>query len=298
MLRNFNILLPLLALAAALASCSPKLTAELPKDKLERRKTNELVAAMDSISRLRPNYFYSKIKCEFSDTNQRVSFKTSLRVVRDSVVNPLITKVSLPIIKALIRPDSVIVVNMMDNCVIRRNLGFIKEQFGVGFDYRNVEELLLGLPVGFDTTQKYFQIHDPHNYIVSSHRKRKIRRELRDNNKPLKDRGNDRLLRREDRNETEEEDEEIFLKYYLSDDIRSIKRIFIDSPNDTTTIEVEYISRDSVGGYLIPKEVRIVIVTPRNRVVVEMNYDKSAVDTPQEIYFVIPEGYEECSKKE
>lgn len=252
--------------------------------KLERRKTSELIAVLDSLSALRPKYFYSKIKCSFKDTNQSVSFKASIRMVRDSAVNALITFASIPIVNALIRPDSVIVVNKREKCVVRQNVSFIKEQFGVDFDYKNIEELFLGLPVGFDTTQKYFQLHDPYNYILSSHKKRAIRREQK--GKP------ERFLRREDK---QQDDNNVILNYYLSDDAKGIKRIFIDSPDDSTTINVDYLSRDSVSNYLIPNDVMIEIVTPRNHMVVELGYDKSEADTPQEIHFVIPEGYEECT---
>lgn len=281
-----------LLLIAQAYSCSHKLLPELPKEKLERRKTSELIAAIDSISHKRPRYFYSKIKCEFTDTNQHRSFKTSIRLVRDSAMNALITYAAIPIVNSMIRPDSVIISNRTEKCVIRRDLDFIREQFGVSFDYRNVEELMLGLPVGYDTTQKYFQIHDPHNYILSSHKKRIVRRELR---RPDRDRNNDRP-RREGRNNDDDEEEDVILNYYLSDDLRSIKRVFIDSPDDTTAITVDYLSRDSVNGYLVPNDMRVVIVTPRNRIVLTMDYDKSEVNVPVDIHFVIPEEYGECGE--
>lgn len=300
-MRRFINLSFSLLLLVLVTSCSKKLMPDAPQEKLVRRKTNELVAAMDSLSKLRPKYFYTKIKCEFTDTNQHLSFKTSIRMVKDSVVNALITYAGIPIVNSLIKPDSIIVTNRREKCVIRQNVGYIKEQFGVSFDYRNIEELFLGLPVGFDTTQKYFQIHDPYNYIISSHKKRIVRRENRNNNrpdKPEKERNNDRP-RREDRNNNnnEEAEEEVILNYYLSDDIRSVKRIFINSPNDSTTIDIVYASRDSVDAYMIPNEVEICIVTPRNRLVLSMDYDRSEVDVPQEIYFVIPEDYGPCEQK-
>ena len=298
MLRFTNSFL-LLVFVVSAASCSHKLAVTDSGEKVNRRRTAELVSAMDSLSQLRPKYFYTKIKCDFSDTNQNLSFKTSIRMVKDSVMNALITYAAIPIINSLISPDSVIISNKREKCVIRQNVGYIKEQFGVDFDYRNVEELFLGLPVGFDTTQKYFQIHDPYNYILSSHKKRVVRREDRNDrntNKPGRDRNNnnnDRNNRREDENEGED----VILKYYLSNDLRTIKRLSIMSPEDSTTIDVQYISRDSVDRYMIPNEVIIEIKTPRNRLVLNMDYDKTEVDIPQEIYFVIPEGYEECVSK-
>lgn len=290
MLHQVSKALSLLMLGITLLSCANRNIEDKP-ERLHKRKEKELFAALDSISDLRPATFYTKIKCNFSDTNQNLNFKTSIRLIKDSVINPLITFASIPVVGALIRPDSIIVSNKKEKCFIRRDLGFIRESFGVDFDYKNIEEMLLGLPLGFDTTQKYFQINDPYNYILSSKRKREIKKELRD--KPDRDR--DRNEReRNNLNRRIEDENPVILQYYLANDLKSIKRIHIDSPDDTTSISINYLSRDSINNYLIPNEVHIEVVTPRNHIVLEMDYDKTEVNEPQEINFVIPEEYEEC----
>jgi len=283
-----------LLLVVTLFSCGRIRTpdAGFERVKLERRKTPELVAAMDSMSQMRPTTFYTKIKCEYTDTNQHKSFKTSIRMVKDSALNALITFAAIPIINSLIRPDSVIITNRQDKCVIRKDVNYIKDEFGVSFDYRNIEELFLGLPIGYDTAQRYFQIHDPYHYILSSQKKRLIRREIK--GKSERDRNNDRP-RREDRDLNEEE---VILRYYLANDIKTITRIIIDSPNDSTSIDIQYLSRDSIGRYMIPSEVLIEIVTPRNRLVLSMKYDRSETDQPVDIRFIIPEEYGECKQEE
>lgn len=278
-----------IALLALLCSCARRPVADKPI-KLEKRKTSELIDAMDSLSVIRPNSFYTKIKCHFSDTNRRVSFKTSIRAVRDSAINPIITYAGIPIVNSLIRRDSLFISNRKDKCAIRTTMGYIKESFGVDFDYRNIEELLLGLPVAYDTTQKYFQINDPYNYIISSHRKRIIKKENK-----IKQHERD-LLNRRDRNDDESENN-VIIRYFIHPSLKSISRLVIDSPEDTTHISVDYIDRDTVDTYLIPKEVVIDIVTARNHIVLTMDYDKTEINTPQEIYFVIPEEYGDCNSE-
>ena len=287
-----------IALLVLLVSCARRPVADKPI-KLEKRKTSELIQAMDSISGIRPNSFYTKIKCHFSDTNRRVSFKTSIRAVRDSAINPIITYAGIPIVNSLIIRDSLFISNRKDKCAIRTTMGYIKESFGVDFDYRNIEELLLGLPVAYDTTQKYFQINDPYNYIISSHRKRIIRKESRDENNPNRNNRHERdnTNPRRDRNNNEEDENNVIIRYFIHPSLKSISRLVIDSPEDTTHISVDYIDRDTVDTYLIPKEVVIDIVTARNHIVLTMDYDKTEINTPQEIYFVIPEEYGDCNSE-
>ncbi|MGV3610868.1 MAG: DUF4292 domain-containing protein [Fluviicola sp.] len=290
-----------IALLVILASCARRPVADKPI-KLEKRKTSELIQAMDSLSGIRPNSFYTKIKCHFSDTNRRVSFKTSIRAIKDSIINPIITYAGIPIVNSLIRLDSLFISNRKDKCAIRTNMGYIKESFGVDFDFRNIEELLLGLPVAYDTTQKYFQINDPYHYIISSHRKRIIRRESRDDN--TNNRNNNRHDRdnnpRRERNgigNDNNEEDNVIIRYFIDPSLKSIQKMVIDSPEDTTHISIDYLSRDTVDTYLLPKEVVIDIVTARNHIVLTMDYDKTEINTPQEIYFVIPEEYGTCNSE-
>ncbi len=278
-----------LALLVVLGSCARRPVVDKPM-KLEKRKTSELIHVMDSLSVMRPNSFYTKIKCHFSDTNRRISFKTSIRSIKDSIINPIITYAGIPIVNSIIRRDSLFITNRKDKCAIRTTMNYIKESFGVDFDYRNIEELLLGLPVAYDTAQKYFQINDPYNYIISSHRKRVIRKE----NKNKHDK--DGIHQRRNANDDDNEDN-VMIRYYIHPSLKSISRLVIDSPEDTTHISVDYIDRDTVGTYLLPKEMIIDIVTARNHIVLTMDYDKTEINTPQEIYFVIPEEYGDCNSE-
>lgn len=257
-----------------LASCAKKLT-EVEKEKLPRKKTQELLEVMDSLSHRKPGFFYTKISTDFADTNRSISFKTSIRMVKDSAINTLITYAKIPVVNSIITTDTVTIVNKRDKCYIIQSLSYIKENFGIDFNYRNLEELILGLPLDYDTTQKYFQINDPFNYTISSHKKRDIKK-----------------LERLDRHEPEKED--IIIKYYLSDDAHGLKGMYIESPTDSTTIKVDYLTREMVQNYNIPKLVNIVITSPRNQMRIAMDYDKAEIDQPQPLFLVIPEGYEKC----
>lgn len=285
LLRNFNWLGSVLILL--LVSCAQRPTEDKPV-RLEKQKPVVLIQKLDSLSNLRPESFYTKIKCQYADTTRKLSFRTSIRSIKDSIINPMITYASIPIVNSIVRQDSLIISNRKDKCVIRTTMSFLKESFGVEFKYQNIEELLLGLPVGYDTTQKYFPILDPFNYIISSHRKREFKKEttIKKNDKENNGREVDNS-----------NDDNVLIQYYLHPSLHSIRKLVILSPEDSTKVTVDYFSRDTVGTYLMPKEVNIDIVTPRNHITLYMEYDKTEVNTPQEIYFVIPEDYEECTPK-
>jgi hypothetical protein len=270
MTRSIKSLLILIWGALLLVSCAKKLT-ETEKEKLPKRKEKDLVRVLDSISGIQPHWFYTKITTKFADTNRNINFKTSIRLTQDSAMNALITYATIPVVSAMITKDSVVISNKKDKCYIRQSMGYIKENFAVDFDHRNIEELILGMPLDYDSTQKYFQINDPYNYIISTHKKRDLRR-----------------------NEREKDD--IVIKYFLSDDAKGLKALQIDSPSDTASISVEYLQRETIDGFDIPKEVLVQIRSARNNMRIEMTYEKIEINQPKEMILVIPESYGKCEE--
>ncbi|MBI1836395.1 MAG: DUF4292 domain-containing protein [Flavobacteriia bacterium] len=269
MSRYINCMLLLIS-GLFIVSCASNKEVVENYEKLERKKTQVLVESIDSISKLSPRFFYTKIKTNYSDTNRTNSFKTSIRLAKDSAVGAIISFANIPIINSIITKDSLTLTNKKDRCFIKHDLGYFKDAFGVDFNYKNIEEIILGLPVDYDTNQRYFQIHDHSMYIVSSHRKNKMRRTER------------------------RAKEDIIVKYFLNKNISELTGMEIESPSDSTTIKVEYIKREYNEGFNFPKEVLINILTPRNKIQVELTYDKIEVNLPQPIEMVIPESYEKC----
>ena len=252
-----------------LFSCSSTRTA-LEEENLEKVKDTEIKATLDSLSMLSFDYFYSRISTKYKDTAQNVSFKTSLRMVNDSAINTLITFARIPVANALITPDSVIVSNKRDKCFMAENLNFFRKQFGVDFNFENVEELFFGKPVDYDPNQEYFRIRDPKAYTFSSHRKKDIKRNER------------------------KDEREIVTYYTLTNDLSNLKQMQIVSPEDSTMFDIQYTERELIDGFMTPKIVNLTIYTPKQEITVDLDYRKTHVNRAEKIHFVIPESYEKC----
>ena len=279
MIRFFNNTIAIIALLLV-SSCAKEVvevvTSPIEKeDRLPRKRAQQLAAIMDSLSQHQPSFFYAKIATDYSDTNRSISFKTSIRMVKDSAMNVLITFAKIPIVNSNITRDSITLVNKKDKCYMKQSLSFIKESFGVDFSYNNLEELMMGLPLGYDTSQRYFKVNDPFDYTISSHRKRDIKRL-------------DRLPQKEDTRE------DIVVRYFLNDSLNALKGMIIESPIDSTSIEVTFLQREMVDSYVLPKKVAYLIRSPRNTIRIVLEYEKVEVNQRQPLYLVIPEEYEKC----
>jgi hypothetical protein len=260
-----------LIIGLLLLSCSPK-TLPLKGEKVKRMKTSALVESLDSLSNIKMDFFYGKMSTKYKDTIRSVSFKTSIRMRCDSALSAMITYASIPVANAFLSKDSLIIANKREKCYSESDINGLRENFGIDFSFKNVQELLLGSPLDWDSTRKYFQIHEPYRYVVSSHRKRYIRR----------------LDRKEDAGR------DIVVKYFLSGDRRRLEGLEIMSMSDTAKVIVSYLEREENNGYNLPIEMTMEVFLPRNHIEIEFSYIKSEVNEPQPLYFTIPESYVEC----
>jgi len=238
--------------------------------KLSKKKDAELVQALGTMSNLEYSSFYSKISTSYSDTAQNISFKTTLRVRADSATIMTISYARIPIVNALITADSVKVSNKKDKCYTKESINFIKEKFGVDFSLKNVEELMMGLPLDFDPEREYFQMDSDKGYMLSSHGK-----------KDLKKMKNGEL-------------KEVVMFYTLSPELDQLISMTVLSPENNTEIRVDYKTRELIDSTLFPKLVEIRIITPLQEISIDMEYKKTRVNKVEQIHFVIPESYEKC----
>lgn len=250
-------------------SCA-KTTTDVALVKLPKVKDSQLIEVLDSLATVKFQHFYSKISTKVEDSTQNVSFKTSVRIKADSAINTLITFAKIPVINSLLTKDSITITDKRSKCFVHESLDYIKENYAIDFSYRNVEELILGLPIDYDTNERYFQINDPFHYTISSHRKKDIKKNERNHSR------------------------EIITYYTLSEDLKSLKSMRIESPEDTAVIQLDYLTRELVDGYFVPSDVNLYLSTPQKIINIGLEYRKTRMNEDEPIYFVIPESYERC----
>jgi len=267
MIRLTEILIVLLA-ALSIAACGTTRDLSDPENGT-RRKQEQIISALDSLSSIKIDNFYSKVSTNYKDSSQNVSFKTSLRVVNDSAVSAIITYASIPVVNALITVDSVKITNRRDKCYVLRDLAYFRDEFGIEFTFENVEELFLGKPVAYNPEVEYYKVDENEN-TVCSHKAKDIRK-------------NERKDRRE-----------IITYYTLNDSLTNLSRMQIISPEDNTMIEVFYLDRELIDGFMLPAHIEVNIHAPKQAILVDLEYRKTHINMPEEIHFVIPENYEEC----
>ena len=273
-MSHFPKLIIYLFLVFLVSSCTKKnLEVLMMPPVIEYKIKDRLLAkTLDSLSALKPKYFYAKLKIDFKDNTTDLSFKTSLKIVSDSAVNAIVTKVGFPIANALITIDSVKILNIPGKCVIKNSWDYFRDLLNVEIDYLNLENILLGRPLTDGFNQKYFVDKDAYEVAVTNSR-----------NESYSYLTEDSLLK-----------SKLMVNYILTSNLKDIAQTRIFSASDSTEIQIQYVSRQVVSEFNLPDKAIILLSKPSYNLEINLEYNNLEITKKIEITFIIPEKYEVC----
>lgn len=165
-----QIIITLLALSA-LASCRP--TKKITEVVARRDSLPQAVdtSAQDSIRRVRAAYaklaenrieystFASKIRVDYRDSKGRnIDFNLFVRMRKDSVIwASIIGALGVEGFRVLIRPDSVVILDKLEKTVQYMSVAGLQELTQLPFDFKTLQELLIGNPVYMEGDLKAYR---------------------------------------------------------------------------------------------------------------------------------------------
>ncbi len=144
-----------------------------PKDSTVIAPPNESVADSlkminETMGRLRSHYinyntFNAKIKVEYEDSKgKKPDILAVVRIIKDSAIWVSLSAsiLNVEVYRMLITKDSVILMNTREKEVQYRSLDYLQEVTQIPFDYKTIQDLLVGNPIFFDTTVVSFKKAD------------------------------------------------------------------------------------------------------------------------------------------
>jgi len=132
-----------LALIINLASCTgaKKLGGEIRKDSPE-----SLWRQIDA-RQVRANWFEGIAKISYDDGSQAIKVNATLRMLQDSAVWVAVRKLGFEVVRALVTPDSVFVLDRINNEFHAYLLSEMSAQYHLPPDIRLLQHFILGNPV-------------------------------------------------------------------------------------------------------------------------------------------------------
>ncbi len=98
--------------------------------------------------------FSSKIKVDYKDSKQRnYDFNAFVRIKKDSVIwVSVIAALGIEAFRVAITPDSVKIIDKLDKVVQNQSVHYIRELIKLPIDYYTLQDIIVGNPVFFDST--------------------------------------------------------------------------------------------------------------------------------------------------
>jgi len=134
----------------------------------DKTKADSILMIQKTIENLKRNYidfktFNAKIKVDYEDNKGKQPDVTAIvRIIKDSAIwiSLTATFLNVEIYRVLITKDSVILLNKRDKEVQYRSLDYLQEVTEIPFDYKTLQDLLVGNPVFVDSNIVYYKKTD------------------------------------------------------------------------------------------------------------------------------------------
>jgi len=98
------------------------------------------------------NTFSSKLKIDYNDNKDtRLDFNAFIRMKKDSAIwVSIIAALNIEAFRVIITPDSITIMNKLERTIQLKPLSFLQELTKVPFDFKTLQDLIIGNPVYLD----------------------------------------------------------------------------------------------------------------------------------------------------
>lgn len=135
---------------------------------IDQSKVDSILMINNTIEKLSHNYinfktFSAKIKVDYEDSKGKSQDLTAIvRIIKDSAIwiSLTATLFNFEAYRVLIKKDSIILLNKQDKEVQYRSLDYLQEVTEIPFDYKTLQDLLVGNPVFVDSNIVYYKKTD------------------------------------------------------------------------------------------------------------------------------------------
>lgn len=244
------ILIALMVVAACKAPALPP--SRVPMKNIE---TKELTK---SIGKQQLNYkkFRSRVKTTYDDGRRKQQIIVNMRLEKAKSIW-MSANMIVPIAKLLITPENVSFYEKFQKTFFKGDVSFINEQFNTNFEFSDLQNLLMGLPLSDINRGRWETISHPKYYILTP----------RSNNIRFRP-----------------------TFFFDPESFQLLEQRFM-VPGTAQSLTVKYLNHQKVEGVFVPGEVHISLFDGNALTRIIMEYTRADFPDRLSIPFDIPQGY-------
>ncbi len=219
------------------------------------------------------NTIAAKASVSLTDTtDKKTSFKTHLRIQKDSAIWMSITPLlGIEAARVLITKDSVKVMNRTKSEYFLGDFDYINKLFGTDLDYQMLEALLIANSLDFEMNDKIRSSVDRKGdrYYLSTEKKRKVRKEIKKEKEKIK-----------------EESQTLWLDPLTF----KIHELLLSSLHSEKTLRGTYSNFKELEEQLVPYQMNFLLKSQKT-LKIDVNYTKFTTGKALTFSFKIPSKY-------
>lgn len=289
----------LLLLVVVFSGCSNE--RRMAKGKPLRNLPPNTILDAAEASALQWDWISMKVEATVDGPERSDSFKATVRMAHDSVVWMSLTPaLGVEVARLMMTRDSVHLISKIpgNRFAYVGSYAAISEWIGTPMDFRSVQDLLTGRPMGLDPqSDKFLSRVDDRQYALIGKYKRPVRRLVGADDRDLApddSLGIEASDRRHERMRNRKEEEDLLVKRHWFDGLTfdPMRDVFDDLYYlRTVTIErTNFVEEPDAGRW--PQEVSLILKAPEGQARIELKITRSKLNKPTDFPFDVPDNLE------
>lgn len=259
-------------IAVMFSGCKSRYGAEgKPDRKVGNKKIQFILSQIEQNEAGSPKMLSFRANTEVKTLEKNTSFKTSVRMVKDSVIWMSITAYSYEVARVLATPDSIKYVSRTDKKYYVGGYEFVKNKLGVDFSFYDLQSLLLAHSFGLETEGEINKRNSKNSYVLSSINKRKLKKMQKGK-------------------ELYPEDIEVLYTNWVNPETFQVEKVSLLDISSQHQASIQYLTFENIEQYVVLSSFKMDIIA-KEKVEISSSFSKFQVNEPLKFPFKISSKY-------
>ncbi len=273
----------------ALWFSSCKTTRELPTAELKSVSTSKLLKMVEKNAFDYKYFTVKRINCQYSDGDSRTTFKVNLKAERDKNILVSISKLSIPVGRLLLTPDSVKYVNYLEQNYFVDDYSYLSDFLNIDLDFETIQAIISNNAFSYrnDPRNKDFRTFDSFTedgkYVLQTEKTDKIEK--------MNERGKDNKIRR--RLNRLDDNALIIQKMFFEPRNFAMTRFLINDKTNNRFVEMDFDDFEKMEDAEYPGSIEMNFVSPGNTISVKLKMSGLSTEKISSFSLNIPEKYDQ-----
>jgi hypothetical protein len=279
-----DLVLALIAILLVVSSC--RTMRPLPVFEVKPMTALKVMRKVERETPLYTNYQSKKVSFEYGVNDDKMSFSGQFKIKRNKCIIISIRKLSVPLGRGLLSPDSIVVVNYFEKNYLKGDFADIKKLLGINLDYNLVQALLTADISKFVKEEDFDK--DLYSTIDSQMYRLDSRFDPRSNPSPssVNLKQPNRTTKRTDDTSANN------FSFWVDPQFFVVRKLVLNDSKHNQNIVIHYNDYQVIGRSLFPQEVSFDFSSQNRKVSFLIKLSKTSVNSDYDFSFSVPEKFE------